>query len=72
MLLPQLLELDRGQVAKRTVKTFVIVFLSPPLDEEDASVAVTPALCDTRDRVPDRIRIEPARLRDTLLGVFRS
>jgi hypothetical protein len=30
---PQLLELDRGQVAKRTVKTFMIVFVSPVLEE---------------------------------------
>lgn len=29
LLVPELLELDRGQVAKRTVKTFVTVFLIP-------------------------------------------
>ena len=34
LLVPQLLELDRGQVVKRAVKTFVIVFLSPTLDED--------------------------------------
>jgi hypothetical protein len=33
LLLPQLLELDRGQVAKRTVETFMIVFTSPVLEE---------------------------------------
>ena len=30
---PQLLELDRGQIAERAVKTFMIVFTSPALDE---------------------------------------
>lgn len=30
---PQLLELDWRQVAKRTVKTFMIVLLSPLLEE---------------------------------------
>jgi hypothetical protein len=33
LLLPQLLELDRGQVAKRTVETLLIVFTSPVLEE---------------------------------------
>ena len=33
LLFPQLLELDRGQVAKRTVKTLMIVMLSPVLKE---------------------------------------
>jgi hypothetical protein len=30
---PQLLELDRGQVTKRAVETFMIVFTSPVLKE---------------------------------------
>ncbi len=30
LLLPQLFEHDRGQVAKRAVEAFVIEFLSPP------------------------------------------
>ncbi len=34
LLLPQLLELDRGQITKKTAKTFVIAFLSPRLDED--------------------------------------
>ncbi len=34
LLLPQLLELDRGQVAKRTVETFLIVFLAPALEQD--------------------------------------
>jgi hypothetical protein len=33
LLLPRLLELDRGRVAKRTVKTFMIVFATPALEE---------------------------------------
>jgi hypothetical protein len=33
LLLPQLLELDRSQVAKRTVKTFMIGFAPPVLEE---------------------------------------
>jgi hypothetical protein len=33
LLVPQFLELDRGQVAKRTVKTFMIVFAPPVLEE---------------------------------------
>jgi hypothetical protein len=32
LLVPQFLELDRGQVAERTVKTFMIVFLAPVLE----------------------------------------
>jgi hypothetical protein len=32
-LFPQFLQLDRGQVAKRTVETFMIVFASPVLKE---------------------------------------
>jgi hypothetical protein len=33
LLLPVLLQLDRGQVAKRTVTTFMIVFATPALEE---------------------------------------
>ena len=33
MLHPQLLELDWRQVAKRTVETFMIVFVSPVLEQ---------------------------------------
>ena len=33
LLAPQLLELDRGQVAKRVVETFMIVFVAPVLEE---------------------------------------
>jgi hypothetical protein len=34
LLLPQLFELDRSQVTKRAVKTFLIVFASPTFDED--------------------------------------
>jgi hypothetical protein len=33
LLLPVLLQLDRGQMAKRTVTTFMIVFATPALEE---------------------------------------
>jgi len=33
LLRPQILELDRSQVAKRTVEKFIIVFVTPVLKE---------------------------------------
>ena len=34
MLRPQFLELDRGQVAKRTVKTIMTLFVTPVLEDD--------------------------------------
>jgi hypothetical protein len=34
LLLPRLLERDRGQVAKRTVEAFLIVFAAPALEDD--------------------------------------
>ena len=34
LFLPELSELDRGQVAERAVKTVMIVFVSPVLEED--------------------------------------